>query len=151
MSRKLHLTLWLMLASACQDSVNRFPVDAGSSGGGGGGATGGGGGASVGGGSGGGGDPQGGGGGALGGGAGGGTGGGSTGGGGGSTAGGGGGTTGGGSGGATGSVKADDVISGAGHLTGGTFVMDAQVGQGTPQAPATGGGRVIQGNTAIKR
>jgi hypothetical protein len=36
-------------------------------------------------------------------------------------------------------------------MTGGSFIMNAQVGQGTPQAPATGGGRVIQGNTAIKR
>lgn len=46
---------------------------------------------------------------------------------------------------------ARDIIAGSGRLSGGAFVMDAQVGQGTPQAPATGGARVIQGNTAIKR
>ena len=67
--------------------------------------------------------------------------------------GGGGGTTGGGNGGGTASAArpAKDIISGAGRMTGGNFIMNAQVGQGTPQAPATGGGRVIQGNTAIKR
>ncbi len=91
---------------------------------------------------------------------GGGTGGGATGGGtgGGATGGGtGGGATGGGAGGGTGggaaaSVRpAKDIVAGGGRMTGGNFVMNAQVGQGTPQAPATGGGRVIQGNTAIKR
>ena len=86
---------------------------------------------------------------------GGGTGGGATGGGsgGGATGGGtGGGVTGGGTGGMAGSTRpAKDVISGAGRMTGGNFIMNAQVGQGTPQAPASGGGRVIQGNTAIKR
>lgn len=95
-----------------------------------------------------------GGGGAVGGGAGGGvTGGGSGGGGtGGGATGGGTGTGGGGGGGvANAPGPAKDIVSGAGHLNGGRFVMDAQVGQGTPQAPATGGGRVIQGNTAIKR
>lgn len=88
----------------------------------------------------------------TGGGAGGGSGGGATGGGGGV----GGGTgTGGGTGGAGGGTAravgpAKDVVSGAGRLSGGNFVMNAQIGQGTPQAPATGGGRVLQGNTAIK-
>lgn len=80
--------------------------------------------------------------------AGGGTGGGSTGGG----SGGGGGATGGGAGGgAAAAGPANDVISGAGRMTGGNFIMNAQVGQGAPQAPATGGGRILQGNTAIKR
>jgi hypothetical protein len=46
---------------------------------------------------------------------------------------------------------AKDLVSGSGRLTGGNFVMNAQVGQGMPQAPATGGGRIIEGNTAIKR
>jgi hypothetical protein len=51
-----------------------------------------------------------------------------------------------------GSIRpAKDIIAGSGRLTGGNFVMNAQVGQGLPQAPATGGGRVIQGNAAIKR
>lgn len=71
---------------------------------------------------------------------------------------GGGGGAGGGAGGGTGgggavtaARQAKDIISGSGRLTGGNFVMNAQVGQGVPQAPATGGGRVIQGNTSIKR
>ena len=64
----------------------------------------------------------------------------------------GGGATGGGTGGMAGTTgPAKDVISGAGRMTGGNFIMNAQVGQGAPQAPASGGGRVIQGNTAIKR
>ncbi len=105
--------------------------------------TGGAGGGQTGGGSGGGSSGGGTGGGATGGGFGGGTGGGGT-------AGGSGGGTGGG--GATVQVRpAKDIISGSGRVTGGNFVMDAQLGQGTPQAPANGGGRVIQGNTAIKR
>ena len=153
MTRNPPLFLTLLLLAACQDSINRFPLDGGSrdggnqlgggSGGGLGGGTGGGsgGGGAVGGG---GGSVAGGGGGALGGG------GGTTGGGGGTT-GGGGGTTGGGGGRGPTVFRANDVVTGAGRITGGTFVMDAQVGQGTPQAPATGGSRVLQGNTAIKR
>jgi hypothetical protein len=64
----------------------------------------------------------------------------------------GGGTGGGSGGGATIALRpAIDIISGTGRVTGGNFVMTVQVGQGMPQAPTTGGGRIIQGNTAIKR
>jgi len=68
---------------------------------------------------------------------------------------GGGGATGGGGGatdaGTASAHTATNVVAGAGRLTGGTFIMNAQVGQGVPQGPVTGGGRVIGGNTAIKR
>lgn len=127
-------------AQGCSCGATNPSDDGGTGGGRTGGGTGTGGGSTTGGGTGGGGTG--------GGSTGGGTGGGATGGGGG----GGGGATGGGAGGGMATARpAKDVISGSGRIAGGNFVMNAQVGQGVPQAPATGGGRVIQGNTAIKR
>ena len=141
LSWALVVSVALLTAQGCSCGSN--PAVDGGTGGNGGGQTGGG---SGGGGSGGGGS----GGGGSGGGSGGGTGGGAMGGGAGGSA--GGGSGGGTGGGATAQLPpAQDVISGSGRVTGGNFVMDAQLGQGAPQAPANGGGRVIEGNTAIKR
>ena len=141
MKRILFAALCTLALATQSCNCNENPaVDGGTGGGAGGGSGGSGGGTMMGGGTGG---------------SGGGTGGGATGGG--SGGGTGGGVTGGGAGGGTGGgmtaalPPAKDIISGSGRMTGGNFVMNAQVGQGLPQAPATGGGRVIQGNTAIKR
>ena len=44
----------------------------------------------------------------------------------------------------------NELTSGAGHVSGGTMTMDVQIGHGTSQAPATGAGTTVEGNTAIK-
>ncbi|MDP1920523.1 MAG: hypothetical protein Q8L14_30050 [Myxococcales bacterium] len=63
----------------------------------------------------------------------------------------GGGTAGGGTAGGTVSRQIIEVISGSGRLTGGGRIVDVQIGHAVDQAPTSGGGRTVQGNSAIKR
>ncbi len=47
--------------------------------------------------------------------------------------------------------QSTEVVTGGGRITGGTKVMDVQIGHGVSQSPASSGARTIEGNAAIKR
>jgi hypothetical protein len=43
-----------------------------------------------------------------------------------------------------------EIVSGGGHLTGGTMTLDVQIGHPVGQGPATGGTQTIEGGAAVK-
>lgn len=43
-----------------------------------------------------------------------------------------------------------EIVPAGGRLTGGGYTLDVQVGHATSQAPATGGGKQVEGNAPIK-